>query len=337
MSPLNASATPNRGSRSASSPALLGSARKRVPTPHPKRKSTNNDDEMEFLQEAASSIPYEYTSTLATYIVRRPYVSSSPQEPWNTAGTKSAHEYQSSLSVHTPSTLEVCAMITADDSTLTLSGVSTVRHKNAATQEWKVFEDVDAMDKPLGCVLYIDSDASEKEYWLDAIYEEAFAAREAYCSSLISAAAVLQARKEQGPRDGGSNPLPQQTTPTQKPQVEDACVGTEDLNAGSNDQQAATKQVEEVKPSSTSKPPPKELESSSSDVLSVFLGMIFSSLVGLVWLVLVRIPFKIFTFTLLLVTASAFLSIIWLYSADDHGAESFGAGMKYGFNNPGIV
>jgi hypothetical protein len=115
-------------------------------------------------------------------------------------------------------------------------------------------------------------------------------------------------------------------------------VGTENSSAGSNDKQATTKQADEVKPTaSTSRPPPKDLENSSSDVLSVFLGMIFSSLVGLVWLVLVRIPFKIFTFSLLLVTTSAFLSIIWLYLADDHGAESFGAGMKYGFNSPGIV
>lgn len=167
MSPLNASATPSRGSRSASSPALLGSSttRKRVSTPHPKRKTNGKSDDSEFLQQAASSLPYEYTSTLATYIVRRPYVSS-PEEPWNEAGTQSAHDYQASLNVHAPDTLEVCAKITADSSTLTLSGVSTVRHQNAASQQWKVFENVDDMDKPLGCVMYIDSDASEKEYWL---------------------------------------------------------------------------------------------------------------------------------------------------------------------------
>lgn len=167
MSPLNASATPRRGSRSASSPALLGSStRKRVPTPHPKRKK---EGEEAFLQEAATSIPYEYTSSLATYIVRRPYVSSS-EEPWNIAGTLSAHEYQQTLNVNKPPTLEVAAKITADGSILTLSGVSTVRHKNNANQQWKVFEDVDDMDKPLGCVMYIDSDANEKEYWLGAYY-----------------------------------------------------------------------------------------------------------------------------------------------------------------------
>ena len=164
MSPLNASATPNRGSRSASSPALLGpsSARKRVPTPHPKRIQSDQQDGT-FLKEAASSIPYEYTSTLATYIVRRPHIATSQKEDfWNCATS----DYHSVVNVNQPPTLEVAAKITADGSILTLSGVSTVRHKNSATEEWKVFQDVDDMDKPLGCVMYIDSDASEKEYWL---------------------------------------------------------------------------------------------------------------------------------------------------------------------------
>jgi len=366
LSPLNASATPRHGSRSASSNALLGSStRKRVPTPHPKRNTReDDDDDDEFLQEAAKSIPYEYTSALATYLVRRPYISSL-EEMW------ASRDYQPDI--NKPPTLEVAATITADASILTLSGVSTVRHKNAATQQWKVYQDVDDMDKPLGCVMYIDSDANEKEYWLgeywcvwvslllprkslfltllfhyilvDAIYEEAFAAREAYCASLISAAAVLQARKAQDPpMNSGGGFAPQQTLETvekPRPLLVDACVGTEDFDGGEKEQQVApaSKPAAKSEAAETSKPPPKELveESSSGDILSVFVGMIFSSLVGLVWLVLVRIPFKIFTFTLLVVTASAFLSIIWLYLADDHGAQLMGAGMQYGFNKPGIV
>lgn len=165
MSPLNASATPGRGSRSASSPALLGpsSARKRVPTPHPKRNNNSSREGEAFVKEAAETIPYEYTSTLATYIVRRPHIMSQEEEElWSTANS----DYQTTINVNKPPTLEVSAKITADGSILTLSGVSTVRYKNSATQQWKVFEDVDDMDKPLGCVMYIDSDASEKEYWL---------------------------------------------------------------------------------------------------------------------------------------------------------------------------
>lgn len=44
----------------------------------------------------------------------------------------------------------------------------------------------------LGFVSYIDWNGMESEYFLDAIFEEALATRNSYCSSLISAAMVLQ-------------------------------------------------------------------------------------------------------------------------------------------------
>lgn len=135
-----------------------------MPTPHPKRKNKSSD-ELEFVKEAATSIPFEYTSTLATYIVRRPHTPED-DELWITAGTQSPEAYQATVNSNKSSTLEVAARITADGSILTLSGVSTARHQNHATKQWRVFENVDDMDKPLGCVMYIDSDASEKEYWL---------------------------------------------------------------------------------------------------------------------------------------------------------------------------
>lgn len=180
---------------------------------------------------------------------------------------------------------------------------------------------------------------------LDTIYEEAFAAREAYCSSLISAAAALQARKAEAPTNPGMNSSLQQhslameATEKPRPVVADACVGTEDLNVGEKEKSAVAPSPSSKAKLEASKPPPKELEeeASSGDLLSVVLGMMVSSIFGLVWLVLVRIPFKIFTFSLLVVTASAFISIIWFYLADDHGALEMGAGMQYGFNKPGIV
>lgn len=123
-----------------------------------------------------------------------------------------------------------------------------------------------------------------------------------------------------------------------KPQVTDACVGTDDDLKDGSDKHVTKPSSEAAKLSP--KPAPKELEQQEplpGDILSSLLGFIFSSLVGLVWLVLVRIPFRIFTFSLLLVTTSAFLSIIWLYLADDHGAQMVGAGIPYGFNKAGIV
>jgi hypothetical protein len=173
---------------------------------------------------------------------------------------------------------------------------------------------------------------------LDAIYEEAFATREAYCSSLISAASALLASKAQQPAVNSFTPKPvhlvKEVERARSP-AKDACVGTEDLNVAVEKE----KGQDSAKPTPKAPSPKKELveEESSSDVLTVFLGMLLSSFFGLVWLVLVRIPFRIFTFSLLLVMTSAFLSVIWLYLADDHGAQMMGAGIPYGFNQPGIM
>ena len=161
LSPLNAS--PAR--RLSATPMGGGSTRKRVATPHPKRRTTEQDSQANtYLQEAAKTIPYEYYSSQATYVVRRPYSAKEDDTLWAEAGTQSTGAYQSTVNVNKPSTLEVAAKITADGSLLTLNGTCTVRHKNAT--EWRVFDNVDEMDKPLGCVMYIDGDANEKEYWL---------------------------------------------------------------------------------------------------------------------------------------------------------------------------
>jgi hypothetical protein len=57
----------------------------------------------------------------------------------------------------------------------------------------------------------------------------------------------------------------------------------------------------------------------------------------LIWLVLVKIPIRIFTFTLVLIAACVVLSIIRIYLADDHGAASMGAEMGFGVNSAGIM
>lgn len=141
--------------------------------------------------------------------------------------------------------------------------------------------------------------------------------------------------------------IPQQPVAVKPQQVEklpvttDACVGTEDdlEDKTSAKKNPPTRQTQAAPAAEQAKkqPPPLE-EENSTDIFSVFLGMIFSSLFGLIWLVLVRIPFRIFTFSMLLVTTGAFLSVVWLYLADDHGAQSMGAGgIPYGFNRVGIV
>jgi hypothetical protein len=153
----------------AASPIRVGSitpSRTRVATPHPKRLVAD-EQARKFLSEATQSTPVEYFSDVATYTVRVPYGSGQEKnaELWVEAGTQSLEAYQVTADVSKSSTLEVVAKIKADNSLLTLSGVSTVRHRSGNNQ-WKVYDDVDDMDKPLGCVTFIDEKANEKEYWL---------------------------------------------------------------------------------------------------------------------------------------------------------------------------
>ena len=141
-----------------------------------------------------------------------------------------------------------------------------------------------------------------------------------------------------------------------RPPTTDACVGTDPIEfpksngVGSKPTQQQNghgpskqdKGAPKVNGQSQQKdqrpaPPMEEEEDASSDMLSVLLGMVFSFVFGLVWLILVRIPYKIFTYTFFMVTAGAILSIVWLYLADDHGAQSMGAGLGYGYNQPGIL
>ena len=144
--------------------------RKRVATPHPKRVSTPDGDEnneIKFLQEATKSTPEEYYSMIATYVVRHPHQTDAENDFWTAVGSQPTNEYRATADVGKPSSLEVAAKIKADGSVLTLSGISCVRHKKVGqTTKWREFPDVDGMDKPLGCVMYIDTEANEKEYWL---------------------------------------------------------------------------------------------------------------------------------------------------------------------------
>lgn len=164
---LRAMSPGHAGMSSALTPLAGHTLRKRISTPHPKRKTGEEaNKERTYLVEATKLIPEEYFSPLATYEVRKPYSTNTNTKLWSMAAMASSNQYQMNADVRKPFTLEVAATITADGSILTLSGVSTVRHKKVITNEWKVYEDVDDMDKPLGCVMYLDNEYNEKEYWL---------------------------------------------------------------------------------------------------------------------------------------------------------------------------
>jgi len=208
------------GSRAAS-PERVGasSARgKRITTPLPKKLKASNDSldgmvtnnsgditshqhqhqqsddnnnspgiEQEYLTKASKCIPNEYGTMLASYIVRRPYISSSSSTTTNTSSSSnnnnnnnieeeeflqynqlsSKSTYSSQATVLNPNTLEVIAYIEADNSILTLSGVSNVCHGyNNNDNDWTTFDNVEENDVALGKVTYIDVDGNECDYWL---------------------------------------------------------------------------------------------------------------------------------------------------------------------------
>eukprot|EP00957_Ditylum_brightwellii_P183246 13958249-Ditylum_brightwellii.AAC.1 len=102
----------------------------------------NEEEEMEFLIAAARAIPDEYNSELASYFVRRPYLSpeeevSGAQEEngllWDQYGVVSAAEYADGARVSQPESLEVVATVEADGSVLVLHGMSSVRR---GTPRW---------------------------------------------------------------------------------------------------------------------------------------------------------------------------------------------------------
>jgi len=212
---------------------------KRMTTPLPKQKgghnysneregmdggSTRESVEHDYLMAAAKSIPNEYGTQLASYLVRRPYVDLEERDNTTivTAGNNnnvwgmyshltSKEEYLQYATAFKPNSLEILVYVEADGSVFTLTGKSNARHgklpnsmgminnETIATTEteeelldWAVFDDVEEMDRALGRVTYIDVEGNEREYWLDSIYEEALTTRESYCMSMISAAFALK-------------------------------------------------------------------------------------------------------------------------------------------------
>lgn len=319
--------------------------RKRMPTPQPKGHKAKGvvDADTECLKEVAKCAVFEFeVPGLASFIIRRPFGLITDKELWYLAGQRNSKMYEKCADVHNASTLEVLAMIEGDKSIMALYDTATVRHRTKESGgSWKEFGNVDELDKPLGSIMYIDSEANEKEYSLDDVFEGAVAARHHYCSSLVVAAATLRSQKNSQP------PVSEQPPPTseptqlqQKPKVEtsEICVGTEDLPFPPAAKGAPADGAEKVaasKPKSPSKPPPPAED--VTDVLSVFFSMFFGSIFWAIWTVFVRIPMRIVSTTLYMLIGVMILSVVRVYLADDNGAVAMGAIVTSMYNRPGIV
>jgi len=161
-------------------------ARRRMLTPHPRRRRPvggggegegvpSAEAERDLLVKAAESIPHEFVSDLATYYVRVPYVSAQPDDVatpgsadlWELHGVAASSRFYADLAdADRPATVEVMARIVSDGSVAVLHDACSFRHETAGGNGSNDFRNVDAMDGPLGCVMYIDVDGTEREYWL---------------------------------------------------------------------------------------------------------------------------------------------------------------------------
>lgn len=308
---------------------------KRAPTPHPKLSQSIGTIQ-QHLVEAAEVVPFEYESDTATFTVRRPFGLAAEIDLWFSVGALNAKMYSNSSDVSNAASIEVVADVHFDGSVLVVNGDVEVRHKLPDSYQWKEFGNIKENETVLGNVSFIDSDASEKQYSLDAICEGALAVREHYCSSILSTGEAFRLRNS-------STPLPKvtpiyvddnefdDTAPLYKSPTSDANVGTEDLPFLEQEDPSTNK--------SLAPPPPAtadEYHESGSDVLSTAVNLFFSTIFSTIWFFMVRIPFLIVTHIVVMVIAIVLLSVIRLYVADDNSAAAMGATTSL-YNEPGIL
>lgn len=253
-------------------------------------------------KEATKHVSHEFSSDLANYIVRRPYgIITEPVGLFEHCRppNEKPDAYQRRAHVSNKMTIEVAAIVKADKTPLLVFGNAGIRYQTNPSSRnvppnWKHVEDVDAEDRPLGHVTYIDGQANEKEYSLDEILEEALLVREQYCGTLTSTALALPDPQQ----------LQQQPQQTQQPAKQPA-TETKPKEAPTPPQQ---------------QPPAAEIDSGSSDVLVDFLGLVFSFFFHLIWGIFIGTPLKIVRMTIVLVVASILVQVLHLYVADGYNA-----------------
>ena len=303
----------------------------RTLTPHPKRNIVGPPNQpppsmqqvertlLTQFREAAHCVPWEYHSPLASFIVRRPYGMISAPELFDMVSPNAHPDYSRRAHVTTLSTLEVAITIHADNSVMLLYDVAGVRYKtnpNGDDDDWKVVDNVDELDRPLGHVTYIDEQANELEYSLDEILEEALLVREQYSSTMISTALGFEKR----PPQQVPAPAPASEPPgLSKAPSKDVGVETEEKGMMTG---GVPKSVDvDTGKTQQEKAPPAAEESgggSSSDVLTIFIGMIISSIFGLLYFLVIGLPLRIVQTVFVFTVAYGILSMLYFYLAQDY-------------------
>ncbi|KAG7343642.1 hypothetical protein IV203_021650 [Nitzschia inconspicua] len=275
-------------------------------------------------REAVQYVPFEFTSPLATYVVRRPYGNITAPDLFQYISPMPDDVYMKRAHVSTLAALEVGVTILADNSVMLLFDKAGVRYNKNSTSDggWKMIPNVEELDRPLGFVTYIDEQAKELEYSLDDIVEEAMLVREQYSSSMINTALSLKDRPPAA--------TPAAVEAAEVPSLAKAPskdVGTETDEKGMMTAPTMSITVENIASADdTTKPaaaadstsPPAEDISGSSDVLTVFMGMILSSVFGLIYSVMIGLPLRIVQTVFVMTVVYALVNMMYLYLADDY-------------------
>lgn len=311
---------------------------RRIGTPHPKSNipkpstPTEIDEERRWLLEATKKAPFEYDAEDGiTFIVRRPYGLAAENDLWYKVGQLPAKLYAKSSNVEVFSTIEVAAIIPCDNSIFLLYGDGDVRHQSDETGLSTDYGNVEERTTALGNVMYVDKNAIDKEYSLDELYEFALSVRGHYCTTVRSFAAALQLHPEPL-RPDTSQPTTEMMTNDIKPKVittADKAVATDVVN-GVEDIKETEGNVQVSKP-----PPPPPDDEGNSDVLASFIQLFFSTIFGTIWFILITLPTRILSTTIVMAISAVLLSYLWMFFIDD-GGELLSS-MRIHSNRPGIL
>ena len=265
-------------------------------------------------REAATCIPYEFDSEIANFCIRRPYGMETDPDIFEQVSETPHTVYSKRAHVSTISTVEVAATVKANGSYFLLRDVASVRYQTSEG-EWKMVDNVDTLDRPLGTLSFIDNDGVERDYSLDQLLEEALLVREQYGRTLTSTALGFKERP----------PVVQTVSAKDdhKPSSSSIAVDTSDIPYPPATIEIQKKE-ESASPRDSAKsgnaPPSVEEPSTggSGNVLAGVLGTFFKTIFGFIWWIVVGLPLAIVRTTLVSTVAIVLLSMVYLYLYEEH-------------------
>lgn len=270
--------------------------------------------QLEFFRQAVECVASEYESPLASYVVRRPYgFETLPRLLWASVGAEEDSAYAKKAHISTVSTLQVAGTLQESGSHFLLSGLDELTYQ-VDEDDWKT---VSASTTPfsLGVVTYIDNEGLEKDWSISQLLQEALQVRQDYAKTMMATALGFAQRL----------PAPPELVDGIPPSKSDMGVDTSDMNPPPVESvqivEKMTKEtvvVEKETKVAAAAPPQDDESGSSGNVLAIFLGMIFQSIFGLIYWILIGLPLAIVRTSIVTVCVVAILSMAYLQLLDQY-------------------